>query len=87
VQDANLRGAPDEEILTWAAREGYLLVSGDRRTLEPVATAMMNQGDSFAGILLLRPYQRLEAILEDLALVQLCTTPAEWVNRIEFIPF
>jgi predicted nuclease of predicted toxin-antitoxin system len=85
AHDAGLRGLPDLEVLRIAARDGRILVSQDRRTM-PAHFARFTGGTQSPGAILLRPAIPIAAAVDDLIMIWSASEPAEWVNRIAWIP-
>ena len=54
VQDVGLIGASDPSILEWAALNGRVLLTHDRRTMVPYAWDRVSDGSPMAGVVLLR---------------------------------
>lgn len=79
-------GAPDPELLRWIEREGYVLVSRNRRTLARHLREHLEAGGHVPGILLLRRQSPLGQVLEDLTLIWEAARPEEFVDRVEYLP-
>jgi predicted nuclease of predicted toxin-antitoxin system len=86
VQDVGLAGSGDAAILDWAAREDRIVVSQDRRTLIRDANDRIVAGLPVPGVLILKPGFTIGEIIEEIALLAVCSLPEEWKGRIEFIP-
>ena len=54
VQDVGLMGASDPSILEWAAQNGRVVLTHDRRTMVPYAWDRINDRLPMAGVVLLR---------------------------------
>ena len=79
-------GTPDPEILQWIEREGYVLVSRNRRTMPRHLQEHLKAGGHVPGIFLLRRRYSLGQILDDLILIWEAGRPDEYRNRIEYLP-
>jgi hypothetical protein len=79
-------GSPDSAVLAWAAREGRVLVSGDRKTMVAEHKARLTAGTASAGVFLIGPLSPLPEIVEFLVLAAYCTDSNDWIDRVEFIP-
>ncbi len=78
--------ATDPQLLTWAAREGRVVVTHDRKTMPAHAAGLMSAGDSIAGLLVVPRRLSLQRVLEDLELMITCSENDEWVNVIHYLP-
>lgn len=79
-------GTLDPDLLRWIEREGYVLVSRNRRTLARHLPAHLEAGGHVPGIFLLRRRASLGHILEDLLLIWEAGHPDEYRDRIEYLP-
>ena len=84
---APVLGTPDPEILQWIEREGYVLVSRNRRTLPHHLREHLEAGDHVPGIFLLRRRYSLGQIIEDLVLIWEAGRPEEYRDRVEYLPW
>lgn len=76
----------DEFIVSWAAQEGRVLVSQDRRTLEQAVAVWIAAGQHAAGVALLRRRIPLPIMAEIILLIALATDEAEWRNAVQWFP-
>ena len=86
VQDANLSGADDPEILEWAAQEGRILLTHDISTLVSFAFERIPSGRLMPGIFAARSSGPIGAIIEDLVLLAECSVEGEWQDQVCFLP-
>lgn len=86
VVEAGLGGRPDEAVLEWAAAEGRILFSRDRRTMRSAAYARITEGKPMPGLFLLKPESPPRLILGSLEAVLHCSEPWEWADQVVFIP-
>ena len=86
AQDVGLRSRPDTDLLAWAALEGRILVSHDRRTTSEPAFARVERGEPMCGVLLLEAGIPTRSAIDELLLIIECSAPAEWANRVVFLP-
>ncbi len=85
-QVAPIFGTPDPDVLRWIEREGYVLVSRNRRTLSQHLREHLQAGGHVPGIFLLRRRSSLREILEDLILIWEAGRLEEYRDRIEYLP-
>lgn len=85
-------GAPplstkDETILGFLEREGYILVSSNRRTMPIHLQEHLQNGGHIPGILLLRQQVSYKQIIDTLELIWLANVPEDFQDQIKYIPF
>jgi len=81
-----VRGTPDPQLLHWIEREGYILVSRNRRTMPHHLRDHLEAGGHIPGIFLLRRRSPIGLILEDLLLIWEVGRLEEYRDRIEYLP-
>jgi hypothetical protein len=86
AEEADLKGLPDDEVLSIAAQDGRILVSHDRRTM-PLAFANLIQQSTSPGLMIISQNANLAAAIEDLILVWAASDAEEYVNIIRELPF
>jgi hypothetical protein len=92
VHDAGLGEATDPEVLEFAAAEGRVLVSRDKRTLRRFAKQRIEEGKTMTGLLVVRPrfldrQAGLGVIVAELALIAEATSPEDWHGVEQFVPY
>ena len=92
LQDTPVAEAPDPEVLEFAAAQGRVLVSRDKRTLRAFALERAKAGKAMPGLLVIRRafldrQAGIGALVEELKLIAEASTPSEWEGVVEFIPF
>jgi hypothetical protein len=86
VRDAGLADRPDHEILEYAARGGWLVVSHDVNTMPGHAYARLEGGQAVAGLFMVRPSQPIGPVMESLLLIWSASEAEEWQNQVCFLP-
>lgn len=86
VQDAGLSHANDLEILEWANSEGRILLTHDRRTMPRYAYERMAEGKSIAGMIVMRATIPVSTAIDDILLIEACSTTEEWVDMVQDLP-
>lgn len=86
VQDVGLTAADDPSILEWAAREGRILLTHDRRTMPGYAYRMMADGKKLAGMIVMKPNLPVGQIIADIELIEACSTSEDWVDKVIDLP-
>lgn len=86
VQDVGLIGAPDPDILEWAAVEGRVLLTHDVRTMTQHARERLAAGQSLAGVVLVSRHLPLGPVIEDLLILIEGSDPNEMAGQVLFLP-
>lgn len=82
-----LTEAPDEVVLAWAAQEGRILLTHDGKTIPPLAYARVVAGLAMPGVIVVRQRRPYYAAIADLYLLLTASSPDEWNERIERLPY
>jgi hypothetical protein len=77
----------DPELLEWATRQGYILLSRDRNTVIEFYNERLREGLHSEGIFILRHGVSFGEIIEELSLIASASETSDWANQINFIPF
>ena len=85
ASEAGLRGLPDLEVLSYAAQDGRILVSHDRRTL-PKHFGALVQNTTSAGAFIIGQNVSVRAAINELLLIWSCSESEEWTNLLADIP-
>jgi predicted nuclease of predicted toxin-antitoxin system len=86
VQDVGLSGAPDQEVLAWAASEHRTLVTHDVATMTERVRRRIDAGLLIAGVIVCSRQVPIAVAIEDLLLIAECSTEGEWDYKIVFLP-
>lgn len=86
VQEVNLSGHPDPEILAWAAVQNRCLLTNDKRTMIAFAENRVERGLAMPGLFVLRRKTPLYAAMEAIAMLALASDPADREGEIRWIP-
>jgi hypothetical protein len=87
VQDVGLRTAADADVLAWAASEGRVLLTHDRRTMPRYAYARVDAGEAMPGVLVVRNDEdKIGALAEEIRLVLHCSSAEELCDRVWYLP-
>lgn len=82
ANDARLERVADPDVLTIAAEQGRILVSHDFKTMPRHFGDFLEGGGSSSGVLLVKQYTPIGAVIEELVLIWSATDADEWKNRI-----
>jgi hypothetical protein len=86
IQDVGLRGAKDEDVLDWAARECRVLVTHDVSTITAHAYERVKAGQKMPGVLEAPRSAPLAIVIEDLQLIAECSEPSDWEGQVRYLP-
>ncbi|MBE2237008.1 MAG: DUF5615 family PIN-like protein [Caldilineaceae bacterium] len=84
--DAPPKGSSDADLLIWAERERFVLVSEDRSTLPGVLRAHLESGQHSYGILWIRPDSSVGELIEELYLIWQVCAEDEFMDHAVYIP-
>lgn len=87
VSEIGLSSASDEEVLDFAWRERWLLVSHDVNTMKGSAELRVTDGPGIHGLFLVPQNRATRAVSECLILIWSATDFEEWRDRIVYLPF
>lgn len=86
VQDVGLLSASDEDVLEWAAREERILLTHDYQTIPKHAFERLSQKLPLAGVFLCDANSAPLAVIQDLQLLDECSTNEEWSGQVHYLP-
>lgn len=86
VRDFGLDRAPDREVLQFAAREHWTVVSHDINSMTAAATEVLAAGEPMCGLLLVHQREPIGPTIDSLVLIWSESGAEEWVGLIEFLP-
>jgi hypothetical protein len=81
-QDFLSEGTPDSEVLAWAAAEGRVLITNDRKTMIGAANARLAAGKIVSGLIATSNQQSIGATINDILIVAHCTSPEEIMTEV-----
>lgn len=84
--DIGMSESSDRELLVWAAREGRVLITHDRKTMPKYAAALLKEGKSIAGILVVSRRLPLHQVLKELELAVVGSDSHDWIDLIDYLP-
>ena len=85
VHEVGLMGKPDPVVLEWAADHSRIVLSHDKR-LSAYAHERIAAGKHVPGIVIVPQRVRTGPAISDLRIMVHCSTKAEWVNQVRYIP-
>lgn len=85
VQDIGLRTASDLDVLAWAAVNGRILLTHDRRTMVALALDRVKRGEKMPGLFVVRNRPALGPLIDQILLIALASEASEWNDQIIFL--
>ena len=83
---APAKGTSDPDLLLWIEQAGYVLVTGNRRTIPTHLEAHFEAGGHVPGVLQLRRRVPLGQAIENLFLFWATSEPEEFQDQVLFVP-
>ncbi|MFI5455028.1 MAG: DUF5615 family PIN-like protein [Isosphaerales bacterium] len=87
VRDVGLAAAPDPTILQWAAVQGRVLLTHDRKTIPPFAYARVVAGLPMPGVFLVSGDMPIGQAIDELLIAAQCLSPDECKDIVKHFPF
>ena len=86
ARDIGMEETPDPEILEWAAQNGRVVLSHDRKTMRGYAYDRVIAGLPMPGLFLVVKGQPIGLVVQDILVVAESSFEGEWENRVEYLP-
>ena len=86
ARDVDLSEAPDPIVLQWAAKQGRVLLTHDRRTVPAFARSRVEAGLPMTGIFLVSDDLPVGRAIEELLIAVQCLSKEECNGIIRFFP-
>jgi hypothetical protein len=86
VRDIGPADLSDPELLSWAASNGFVIVSHDVNTMTAYAYDRIEKGEPMAGLLLVSQFEPIGAVIESLVLISSASEAEEWHDTVAFLP-
>jgi hypothetical protein len=89
AHEADLRDAPDPEVLRYAMRHDRILLTHDVNTMPThfyVLLQSLAEGEHSPGVLATPQLLPIGSAIDALLLVWSCSAHEEWRDRVEFLP-
>jgi hypothetical protein len=86
ADEAGLRGVGDAQVLAYAAQEGRLLLSHDRKTM-PHHFAAFIAAQPSPGLFIISQKTEVSTAIEELILIWSASEAEEWFNILVTVPF
>jgi hypothetical protein len=86
VQDVGLSHTPDPDILEWAAQQGRVVVSVDKKTLAVAAWDRVARSEPMPGVAILRTILSIGQAVNELEIVTLAGNPEDVRDQVIYLP-
>jgi predicted nuclease of predicted toxin-antitoxin system len=86
VQDVELAGMDDPDILAWAANENRIVVTHDRATMPDHAYLRLAAGEPMTGMFVISDRLPVGQAIQELLLMNECSEQAEWNGVVVHLP-
>jgi predicted nuclease of predicted toxin-antitoxin system len=86
VQDVGLSHTPDPVILEWAAQQGRVVVSVDKKTLAVDAWNRVVRGLPMPGVVILRIVLTIGQAIDELELIAIVGNPEDLRDQVIYLP-
>ena len=86
IQDTDLSGAEDPDVLEWAARQGRVLITHDVKTITGYAYDRVVAGKPMPGVFEVSDSIPIGEAIEDLHFLAACSHEGEWEGQVRYLP-
>lgn len=86
AQDVGLSGADDPSLLSWAAVEGRVVLTHDRKTMPDFAFDRVAAGEAMPGVIVVSTTGSIQVVVDTLLLFDGASLPGEYEGQIVNIP-
>jgi predicted nuclease of predicted toxin-antitoxin system len=86
VQDVSLGKAIDPVILEYAAAEGRIVLTHDRKTMPSFAIARVARGEKMPGVLVVNKRMPIGHAIDEILLYAHAALPEEMENQVIYLP-
>jgi hypothetical protein len=86
VQEVDLRGTRDRDVLAFAAAEGRQVFTRDRNSMTADAYDRVARGLPMPGVFVLPEHISLGKAVTELELLAFASDPDDWKDRVIFLP-
>jgi predicted nuclease of predicted toxin-antitoxin system len=86
IQEVGLSGVDDQAVLEWAAQEGRILLTHDKRTMTKFAYERVTKALPMPGVLEIKRSATAGQVIEAILLIAERGFENEWENQVIYIP-
>jgi uncharacterized protein DUF5615 len=86
ARDIGMSEHLDDEVLAYAADNGFIVVSHDVNTMPSAAYGRMSSGQKMSGLLMVKQSDPVGVIISCLIVIWSASEAKEWENQVCFLP-
>jgi hypothetical protein len=86
AHEVGLSAAHDPQILAWAAGEGRVVFTHDRKTMPGHAAVRVAAGQKMPGTIVVPRRLPISQAIDELEIILTCSLPDEWENTVRYLP-
>jgi len=86
VQDTELYGADDPDILEWATQNRRVLLTHDIAAMTKYTNERFANKLTVAGVIFIRDTLPVADVIEDLLTIDEASDVDDWINTVEYLP-
>lgn len=86
IQDTEVAGASDPDVLEWTANEGRILLTHDVSTITEYAYERILAGKRMAGVFEISRQVSVGTAIQDILLLAECSLENEWEGQVRYLP-
>ncbi|MSU78670.1 MAG: hypothetical protein EXS16_11325 [Gemmataceae bacterium] len=86
ARDVGMGAKEDAEVLAYAARHGFIVVSHDVNTMTNAAYDMVNRRETMNGLLMIQQTRPIGPVIDSLILIWSASVMEEWIGQVRFLP-
>lgn len=86
VQDVEVAGADDSDVLEWAAQNRRILLTHDVNTMSAPVYARVLEGKPMPGVFEVSQQLPLRVAIEEIILLIECSQEGEWEGQVRYLP-
>ena len=86
ARDVGMSERPDDEVLAYAAANGYIVVSHDVTTTPNAAQTILDAGGGMNGVLMVQQTKPIGPVIDSLVLIWSASESEEWQGPVRFLP-
>jgi len=87
VQDTELEGHPDQQVLDYAYENQLILLTHDVNTMRGFYYQRIENQQSVPTVFLIHSDKPVGDVIDSLQLIILASEPEDWTGQIHYIPF
>lgn len=86
IQDTEISGADDPNVLEWVATEGRILLTHDARTMPNFAYERINNKQTMLGVFIINSQMAIGQAIEELLTIIEASEMSEYENLVVYLP-